>query len=272
MTPQIKSTKLSTGVTVEYIESGAPAGSPLLLLHGLSDSWHSFLPMLPHLPRSVRALAFSQRGHGRSAKPSHGYNLETMADDAIAFLDAMHIDRAVIAGHSMGAAVASLLAANRPERAEGLALLGAFADFRSNAGVVELRQDVQDLSDPIDPEFARAFQVSTIARMVDDDFIDLVVADSQALPSFAWRGLADDFMRTDLAAAFSRIEARTALVWGDQDVFVPRGDQDVMLSAIRNANLHVLRDTGHAVHWDRPGETAAIMNALVQSVAGRRAA
>ena len=272
MTPKIKSIKLSTGITVEYIESGAPGGSPLLLLHGLSDSWHSFLPLLPHLPRGVRALSFTQRGHGRSSKPPGGYSLETMGGDAIAFLDAMHVDRAVIAGHSMGAAVATLLAAAHPRRVAALALLGAFADFRGNAGMIELRQDVQDLSDPIDAEFARAFQVSTIARMVDDEFIDLVVGDSQALPSFAWRALADGFMQTDLATAFGRIDAQTSLIWGDQDIFVPRSDQDAMLSAIRSAKLHVLRDTGHAVHWDRPGETAAVINALVQDVAGRRAA
>jgi non-heme chloroperoxidase len=272
MDPQIKYIKLSTGMTVEYIETGALAGTPLLLLHGLSDSWHSFLPLLPHLPRGVRALAFSQRGHGQSSKPRDGYGLESLVADAKAFLDARKIGRAVIAGHSMGAAVASVLAAAHPERVAGLALLGAFADFRSNAGVIELRKEIQDLSDPIDPEFARAFQVSTISRMVDDDFLDLVVDDSQTLPAFAWRGLADGLMASDLGAAFPRIAAPTSLIWGDQDAFVPRGEQDAMLAGIRNATLRVLHDTGHAVHWDRPGETAAIINALMHEVAARPAA
>src|SRR5262245_39284010 len=78
MNPQIKSTTLFTGVTVEYVENGALGGTPLLLLHGLSDSWHSFLPLLPHLPSSVRALAFSQRGHGKSSKPRNDYRLEAV--------------------------------------------------------------------------------------------------------------------------------------------------------------------------------------------------
>jgi non-heme chloroperoxidase len=272
MNPQIKYITLSTRVTVEYIENGALAGNPLLLLHGLSDSWHSFLPLLPHLPQGVRALAFTQRGHGQSSKPRGDYKLDTLVKDAIAFLDAMRIERAVIAGHSMGAAVATLLAAQHPERVAGLALLGAFADFRGNAGVIELRHDVQELTDPVDPDFARAFQVSTVARMIDDEFIDLVVADSQALPSFAWRALADALMASKLPAAFGKIEAPTSLIWGDCDAFVPRSDQDTMLSAIEHAQLYVLDDTGHAVHWDRPGETAGIIKALVANVAGRLAA
>src|SRR5689334_6435253 len=217
MNPQIKYITLPTGVTVEYVETRALGGEPLLLLHGLSDSWHSFLPLLPHLPQGVRALALSQRGHGQSSKPRTNYGLDHLVADAVAFLDAMHVDRAVVAGHSMGAAVASLLAAEHPRRVAGLALLGAFADFAGNAAVIELRQDVQDLADPIDPEFARAFQVSTIARMIDDHFIDLVVNDSQALPSFAWRGLIETLMATDLSAAFGRVAAPTTLVWGDCD-------------------------------------------------------
>src|SRR5205085_9084540 len=76
MNPQIKYVTLSTRVTVEYIENGALAGTPLLLLHGLSDSWHSVLPLLPHLPRTVRALAFTQRGHGHSGKPRADYSLD----------------------------------------------------------------------------------------------------------------------------------------------------------------------------------------------------
>ena len=177
MTHQIKSTTLTSGVTVEYVANGASGGTPLLLLHGLSDSWHSFLPLLPHLPSNLRAMAFSQRGHGQSSKPRGDYRLETLAADALAFLDAMHVDRAVVAGHSMGAAIGTLLAAYYPDRVAGLALLGAFAEFRSNPCVIELRQDVQTLSDPIDSDFARAFQISTIARMIDDEFIDLVVSE-----------------------------------------------------------------------------------------------
>lgn len=272
MTPHIKYTTLSTHITVEYIESGSLGGTPLLLLHGLSDSWHSFLPLLPHLPQGIRALAFSQRGHGQSSKPHGDYGLDVLVEDAIAFLDAVHIERAVIAGHSMGAAVATLLAATYPERVAGLALLGAFADFRANAGVSELCHDIQNLTDPIDPDFARAFQISTIARMTDEEFIDLVVADSQALPSFAWRGLIDGFMAANLPAAFRRIEAPASLIWGDSDGFVPRSDQDTMLAAIRHAKLYALDDTGHAVHWDRPGDTAGIIKALVRNVTGRLAA
>jgi len=64
-----KSVDLSTGVTLQYVEQGAPAGVSVLLLHGLSDSWHSFERVLPHLPESIHAFAITQRGTVIRAAP-----------------------------------------------------------------------------------------------------------------------------------------------------------------------------------------------------------
>ena len=63
----VHSVELPTGVTLQYVEQGDPAGIPVLLLHGATDSWRSFEPVLPHLPSSIRAFALTQRGHGDAA-------------------------------------------------------------------------------------------------------------------------------------------------------------------------------------------------------------
>ncbi len=64
MLPTIDRAVLPTGVTLPYAVSGDPAGIPVLMLHGLSDSWRSFEGVLPYLPPGIRAYALSQRGHG----------------------------------------------------------------------------------------------------------------------------------------------------------------------------------------------------------------
>jgi pimeloyl-ACP methyl ester carboxylesterase len=55
---------LSTGVHLRYAERGAAAGEPVVFLHGFSDSWFSFSPILPLLPPALRCFAPDQRGHG----------------------------------------------------------------------------------------------------------------------------------------------------------------------------------------------------------------
>lgn len=98
--------RLRTGVRLHYAEQGDPRGEPLILLHGLGDSWYSFSGILPKLPTSLRVFAIDQRGHGDSDRPASGYTLADLSDDAVAFMDAMGIPRATVIGHSMGSFVA----------------------------------------------------------------------------------------------------------------------------------------------------------------------
>jgi non-heme chloroperoxidase len=65
---EIKSVELPTGVTLQYAEQGDPAGIPVLLLHGYSDSWHSYGRVLLHLPEDIRTFALTLRGHGDSSR------------------------------------------------------------------------------------------------------------------------------------------------------------------------------------------------------------
>ena len=91
------------------------AGTPILLLHGLASQrrfWNLVVPDLVGRP----LCAVDQRGHGDSDKPDEGYDLPTVASDAATALDALGWSRAVVVGHSWGAAVAATLAAEHPER------------------------------------------------------------------------------------------------------------------------------------------------------------
>ena len=75
MTFTTKTIVLPTGVTLPYVEQGDPDGVPVILLHGVTDSWRSFEPVLPHLPPSIRAFALTQRGHGDADRPSVQRNI-----------------------------------------------------------------------------------------------------------------------------------------------------------------------------------------------------
>src|SRR5262245_36939969 len=93
---------LDTGVRLHYAESGSAGGEPVLFLHGYTDSWYSFAPVLPRLPASLHAFAPDQRGHGDSERPACDYAPADFAADAVAFLDAVGVREATVVGHSMG--------------------------------------------------------------------------------------------------------------------------------------------------------------------------
>ena len=91
--PMIKSVELPNRIQLQYVEQGDPAGIPVLLLHGVTDSWHSFELVLPHLPESIHAFALTQRGHGDADHPAAGYGPHEFASDVAAFMDASSLGR-----------------------------------------------------------------------------------------------------------------------------------------------------------------------------------
>lgn len=124
----------SGDVSIWY-ESLAPAGEPngvVLLIMGMGDdalAWpRAFLDAF--LARGYRVVRFDNRGVGLSDWDiaETPFSLDDMADDAIAVLDALRIDRAHIVGHSMGGMIAQHVALAHPDRALSLTVMASSAD------------------------------------------------------------------------------------------------------------------------------------------------
>jgi non-heme chloroperoxidase len=252
MTLDIKTVRLSTGVTLPYVEQGDPAGVPLLLLHGITDSWRSFEGLLPLLPRSIRAFALSQRGHGDADRPEGGYRSRDFAADVAAFMDAVGLESAVIAGHSMGSFVAQRFAVDYPDRVRGLALMGSGATLHGSQEAIEFRNVVSNLQDPIDPEFVRDFQVSTLTRPVPEGLLDMAVSESLKVPARVWRASLDGMFDDDHSSELRQIAAPTVVLWGDGDSLFTRYSQEALLDGIAGAELVVYPGGGHGFHWEDP--------------------
>jgi pimeloyl-ACP methyl ester carboxylesterase len=98
-------------------------GEPLVCLHGLASQAHIWDLVAPQLTGSFRVIAVDQRGHGLSDKPDSGYEWVTVTSDLDAILNALKIERAVLAGHSWGGNVALQYAVDHPDRVSGLILI-----------------------------------------------------------------------------------------------------------------------------------------------------
>src|SRR5690606_17283317 len=162
------------------------------------------------------------RGHGQSDKPSEGYAATDMASDVRALLDVLGIERAVVVGHSMGAAIALQVAADYPERVSGLVLMGAFAGFQEKSAVAELADAVMAFEERVDPEFVLAFQESTFAEMIPQRFLDTVIAESLRCPAFVWRAALQGQLDAAIVDAALRAQAPALFIHGAEDAFVPQ--------------------------------------------------
>ena len=262
---------LKTGVTLEYVQQGDRAGTPVIFLHGITDSWRSFEPLLPHLPRSINAWAVTLRGHGDSDKPQGDYTPATFAGDVDAFMDAHDIASAIIVGHSMSTAVAQQLALDYPSRVRGLVLIGGTADWAGAAITRELTAAFANLREPLDPSFVRDFQASTAAKPIAG-IIDTATAESLKVPARVWTAAMQGLAGFDVRAQLPALRVPALIMFGSRENVVTRADQDVFTQRLASARLVVFDGLGHAVHWDDPAGVGEELVAFVEQVSSREKA
>jgi pimeloyl-ACP methyl ester carboxylesterase len=173
----------------------------------------------------------------------------------MAFMDAVDLDAAVLVGSSSAGDTARRFAVDHPDRVLGLVLIGAFHTFPADApAVVEMRREIAELVDPVDPAFVRGFVAGTAGGAVPGAFLREMVEESCKVPAHVWRKTLDGLL--DAAPTTGMIDAPTLVIWGDQDPICPRSEQDALLAAIPSAKLRTYPRAGHLVHWEHPERVA----------------
>ena len=255
--------RLATGPRLHYAEHGNPDGDPVVFLHGWPDSWFSFSRVIPLLPGRLHAFVPDQRGFGESDRPDGGYGIEEFADDVVAFLDAVSIERATIVGHSFGSFVTRRVAITNPQRVDRIVLIGTAVSAVSPV-TREVQADMVSLEDPVPVEFARSFQAGTAYAPLPDAFFERLIVESMKLPARLWREVLDGVLAYDDAEQLTRITAPTLLLWGERDALFSRADQDHLVAAIKGASLKIYAETGHCPIWERPELVAADLQEFLQ--------
>ena len=265
--PQVRfaTIQLSTGIEMHYAEYGDPAGEIIVFLHGTSDSWLSFSPVLKYLSPKYHVYMLDQRGHGNSSKPEGGYEISDFAADAVAFMKALRLQSVTLVGHSMGSFIAQRVAVTAPELITRLVLVDSATDPRTNdlMGFLEV---VKTLEDPVPEAFPREFQMSTIYKALTDDFMSRVISESMKLPAQVWKSVFNDFLSASTKSAYERIEMPTLVIWGEQDVIWSRAEQEALVAGIPNAELITYPETGHALHWERPERFARDLENFISRI------
>jgi non-heme chloroperoxidase len=252
-----------------YVEHGDPDGVPVVMLHGVTDSWRSFEHVLPHLPDSIRAIAVTVRGHGDAPKPDGGYLIEDLAADVVELMDDLDLGPAIVVGHSMGSWVTQRLAIDHPERLLGVVLAGSFSGKPSDdPEMLAFCEEMGALQDPVTDEVAREFQESTVATPLAPEELDTFVSESLKVPARVWRAAFTGFLEVDQSDELENVTTPALLVWGDQDAFIKRETQDELLGALADSRLNVYQGVGHAVHWEQPERFASDITEFSRYCAG----
>jgi pimeloyl-ACP methyl ester carboxylesterase len=292
---QIRAGELDVG----YVEAGPSDGVPVLLMHGYPYDIHSYAEVAPLLAaHGFRVIVPHLRGHGTTrfldASAPRNAQQSAVALDQIALLDALGIERAVMAGYDWGARTGCVLAALWPERCLGLVSAGGyiitsqaaqqmpapanierawwyqfyFATDRGRAGLAANRREIARISwRENSPEwrFDDATFERTAASFDNPDWVDIVVHNyrwrlrlAEGSPQYA------DFERR--LAAQPTIPVPTITLDGDSNGIAPASDGRAFASKFTGPWNHRIVHAGHNVPQEAP---QAFVDAVITLASAR---
>jgi pimeloyl-ACP methyl ester carboxylesterase len=249
---------LANGVTLSFAGRGAGPEPVLVLVPGPTDSWRSYEPVLEHLPPTRRAVALSPRGHGDSDKPASGFGIHDYAGDLVLALDALGIDRAVLAGHSGSCLVVRRVAIDHPARVAGLILEASPSTLVESAALRTFVDTVvADLRDPISRSFARQVVTDTSSPDLPAARLDELVEEVLKVPARVWQETFAALLEYDDRGELGRVAAPVLLIHGDADPLVTTTMQDDLARRFPYVERTRYAGVGHTPRWEEPARFAA---------------
>ncbi|HYI42083.1 MAG TPA: alpha/beta hydrolase [Sphingomicrobium sp.] len=256
---------LGNGLRVAYVETGNPAGKPLLLLHGFTDTSRSWSLAVPHLAK-YRLLIPDLRGHGATDAPECCYGPVQLADDARLFLDAVAVEKAAVAGHSGGSMAAMALAAEHPGRVTHLVLVGStgLAPLQRGDWLID---NVERMTFPIDrnSQFMRDWHPANQPNPIDPAFAAAAMEEILAVKPHVWRGFLRELVGLPVARHAADVKAKVLILSGEKDPLFPVKHHAALVTAFPGAQAHIFAGLGHNLNWERPAQVAATIDAFVSS-------
>jgi 4,5:9,10-diseco-3-hydroxy-5,9,17-trioxoandrosta-1(10),2-diene-4-oate hydrolase len=254
------------GKDIRYWVGGQ--GPAVILVHGLSASAEYWQYNLAPLSEGYRVYAPDLLGFGRSDKGLGQFSLLYGASFIADFMDALEIERATLAGNSMGGVVCAQFAVQFPPRLEKLILVGS-AGFGGDLHPVFRSWSIPIVGNVMFSLYQRAFPLATRWNFCDPGSIDREWIDGAAamlrMPKVKesslrivrvgvdLRGQREELLR-DLHRRLPHMTAPTLIIWGSHDPAVPVSHAHAAQKLIPNSQVRIMDRCGHTPQVERPQE------------------
>lgn len=248
------------GRTIRFFDRGE-GGTPLLLIHGFGGDLNNWLFNHEALAAGRRVIALDLPGHGESGKTLKSGDLDELSRAALALLDHLDIQRAHLAGHSMGGAVSLNLARLAPERVLSLSLicsagLGAEINGDYLNGFVEASN-----RNALKPQLVQLFSdPALVTRQMLEDMLKYKRLEGveAALRQLVERLSADGRQQIDLRGVLEQGRHPALVIWGSDDAIIPVAHAQGL-----PAQVEILPGQAHMVQMEAADEVNRLIQAFL---------
>jgi len=246
----------ANGIEIAYEEQGQ--GDPLVLIMGLGADGSLWEDHVKAYQEHFRCIMMDNRGAGGSDKPKGPYTTKMMAADTAGLMDALGIEKARVAGISMGGAIAQCLALDYPDKVRSQVLVSTWPKCNTYAAVVfEHLKSMRALASPSD--FTRLLQLWIYAApYFEENLEELCEAQQEAadnyMPLHAFAAQCDACITHDTLDRLGEIRVPTLISVGEDDIFTPMHFAQTIHQRITDSKLIVFPGCGHVHHWENLDE------------------
>lgn len=270
----LKEQSFNTGViSINYVE-GPPSGPPVVLLHGISGWWQTWLPIIPALSMRRHIYALDFRGHGKSDRVTSGYQWEAYAEDTISFLKERVGEPAILVGHSLGAMVTLKIAVQEPEIVQAIVLEDP--PLFNHRGTRFRESPFHDFfvawRDLARTEYSLDNWLSVLAELNPDDHDvglrsrakTLSLLDPEVLAQVIDGSATENY---DVEANLQRVTCAALLLRGDPALGGAIEDEDIeRLNSLTPSCLVVpIQAVGHGIHSEKPVEFSGVVTTFLET-------
>ncbi len=244
----------ANGIAINYTLEG-PAQAPVVTMsHSLATDLSMWDPTVPVLKERFRVLRYETRGHGQTEAPKGAYTLEQLADDALALLKALGIERTHWVGLSMGGMIGQTLALKAPHVFASLSLCDTSSRIPAEAKSAwqdRIRTaESQGMEPLVEPTLARWF--TEPFRQNRKDIVGKVAAMIRTTPPAGYAGCCHAISALDLTERIHAIKMPTIAIVGEDDPGTPVAAHKVIHERIAGSRLEIIPKAAHLSNMEQP--------------------
>ncbi|HEY8761803.1 MAG TPA: alpha/beta fold hydrolase [Candidatus Dormibacteraeota bacterium] len=243
-------------------------GSPLVLIHGLADDHRLWRKAVPDLALRHRVILYDVRGHGQSTVGDADGTLDQLGADLARLMEAIGLERATVAGFSLGGTIAMRLAIDHPEKVDVLFAVATSSRVSTAAAqwyAERAAMGNSELRTTIDRDTVDAYHISpgeleeglAIRRQSTQDPAGYRNA-AQAMAGLKTSALDPELVK---------IRARTLIVCADLDQHCPPRAGEIIAAGIPDSTMEIILGSGHMLPAEKPQELAALVIGFLREAA-----
>ncbi len=261
----------SEGRRIHYVDWGNAGKRPLIMLHGINRTGHSFDKVAPLLQNDYHVIAMTLRGHGDSDwSPKHEYLAEHHASDLHALIEQLKLRDVVLNGNSMGGRVVQVYAGQHPERVWKLIV--------DDVGPERPESVTKTLTSRMGQETKGWASEEELLKSIrgnrqrtpeqEQDLLDRVRYESKKLPDgrVVWKydpNITAGLGPVELWQYVKQYKAQALYIIGANSNLVPKETQVRLKATLPNIEVLTIPNAGHTPHQDNPQVWLAVVRAFL---------